>query len=287
MANLRAIRTRINSVKSTQQITRAMKLVSGAKLRRAEERIKRFRPYAAELSVTLEALLSREEGLDHPLLQTGVQAAPPMLVVVTSDRGLCGAFNSNIIKKVLSHADENKIDVANAVFFTIGRKAVDQARRRGWHTLGSLAPLPEPPTPEVISGIAGTIQEAFLKGVVSSVHVIYNCFVNALTQTVQVRQLLPLSAGAGQSDNRMPFLTEPKPHQVLEMLVPQLLEAQVEGALLDSIAGEHGARMTAMDAANNNAKEVIAKLTLNYNRARQANITSELLDIVNGANAVD
>ena len=287
MANLRAIKTRIVSVKSTQQITRAMKLVSGAKLRRAEERIKRFRPYAAELSTTLEALLAREEGLDHPLMQAGTTTAPPLFVVITSDRGLCGAFNSSVIKKVLSHAEETKLNLKDAVFYTIGRKSTDQARRRNWTTLGKLAPLPEPPTPETVGNIAGVVQDAFLQGAVSSVHLVYNRFVNALTQTVMVRQLLPLTAGSTKASSLVPFLTEPKPHEVLETLAPQLLQAQIEGALLDSIAGEHGARMTAMDAANNNAKDVISKLTLTYNRARQAAITSELLDIVNGANAVD
>lgn len=289
MSNLRAIKKRIGTVRNTQQITRAMKLVSGAKLRRAEERVRAFRPYADELRQTLTSLVARGEGLQHPLLQPGSSQAPRLYVLVSSDRGLCGAFNSNIIRTTLRHLEEEGLSPNDVVFYTVGRKSTEQAKRRGWQTLGSVAPLPEPPSPELVARIAGDLTEAFLAGAVGQVRIVYNQFINALTQRVDVAPLLPLSSDVEQPSGgaQIPYLTEPDPSGVLQALAPRLVEAQVEGALLDSIAGEHGARMTAMDSATTNASDMIHRLTLTYNRARQAAITSELLDIINGANSID
>ncbi|RMF19366.1 MAG: F0F1 ATP synthase subunit gamma, partial [Candidatus Dadabacteria bacterium] len=169
MSNLRAIKKRIGTVRNTQQITRAMKLVSGAKLRRAEERVRAFRPYADELRQTLTSLVARGEGLQHPLLQPGSSQAPRLYVLVSSDRGLCGAFNSNIIRTTLRHLEEEGLSPNDVVFYTVGRKSTEQAKRRGWQTLGSVAPLPEPPSPELVARIAGDLTEAFLAGAVGQV----------------------------------------------------------------------------------------------------------------------
>lgn len=285
--NLRAIRKRISSVKSTRQITRAMKMVSGAKLRRAEERINAFRPYADELMTQVRSLAARSEGLTHPLLEGGVETAPPLFVLITSDRGLCGAFNANVIKQMIYYGEDNHLDLSQAVFYTVGRKAAEQVARRKWTLLGKQTQCPEPPTPEFTGAIVDTLVDAFRQGAVSSVTLVYNQFVNALSQKVTFQPLLPLPLTPQAGASRVEYLAEPEAQQLFDVLLPQAVSAQVERALLDNLAGEHGARMAAMDAASSNASDMIEKLTLNYNRARQAAITSELLDIVNGANAVE
>lgn len=284
--SLRAIRKRISSVRSTQQITRAMKMVSGAKFRRAEERIRAFSPYARELQATLGALAARREMLDHPLFETGTAGAPPLFVVVGSDRGLCGAFNTNVFKQLRWALEDRGIDPKAAVFFGVGRKARDFIRRRGWTELGALSPLPEPPPPDVVAELAATLADAFRHGVVGEVHVVYNHFVNALVQKVQFEPLLPMPQPTG-TDLRVEHLTEPGADELVGRLVPEVFAARLEAILLDSLAGEHGARMTAMDSATKNASQMIGSLTLQYNRARQAAITSELLDIINGTNSID
>jgi F-type H+-transporting ATPase subunit gamma len=284
--NLRTIRKRITSVRSTQQITRAMKMVSGAKFRRAEERVRTFLPYARELETTLGALAARRETLTHPLLEAGVDGAPPLFVVVGSDRGLCGAFNTNVFKQLRYTLEDRGIDPKDAVFYPIGRKSRDFIRRRGWTVLGALAPLPEPPTADVVAELAAALADAFRSGVVGEVHVVYNHFVNALVQKVQIEPLLPMPQATGTLTH-VPHLTEPGAEALAQRLVPEVFASRLETILLDSLAGEHGARMTAMDSATKNASEMIGGLTLQYNRARQAAITSELLDIINGTNSID
>ncbi len=287
MANLRAIKKRITSVKSTQQITRAMKMVSGAKLRRAEERVRAFRPYVDELDLTLQSVLAREPELNHPLLQPGSTSAPHLYVLVTSDRGLCGAFNSNVIKQMIFHAEDNNLDLGNLAFYPVGKKGLEQLNRRKWNALATLTDIPEPPDAQWVAELAGNITEAFMDGAVSGVTLVYNQFINALRQEVTFDPLLPLSPGKVEVTNLTPFLAEPKSDELLDELAPRLVAAKLEGMLLDSIAGAHGARMAAMDAASSNASEMIEKLTLQFNRARQAAITGELLDIVNGTNAIE
>lgn len=286
MSNLRAIKKRIGSVRNTRQITRAMKMVSGAKFRRAEDRIRGFRPYAHELQNSLETLIARDETISHPLMQAGVEGAPPLFVLVSSDRGLCGAFNTNVFKHTRWTLEDREIAPEAAVFYPIGRKARDFVRRRGWTTLGETVAVPEPPSPDLLVRVADTLTDAFLTGVVSSVTLVYNQFVNALVQKVVVEPFLPLERPSDAS-MQMPHLSEPARDRFADFLLPRLVTARLESVLLDSMAGEHGARMTAMDSASNNASDMIAKLTLTYNRARQAAITSELLDIINGKNAIE
>jgi len=288
MSNLRAIKKRIQSVKNTRQITRAMKMVSGAKFRRAEERVRHFEPYADRFNQATAAILNREEALTHPLLREGISQAPPLVVLVAADRGLCGAFNANVFKAATYHLEDQGIDPADVVFYAVGRKAREFVQRRKWTLFGDLTPVPEPPTPDTICEISAKLSEAFLAGVVGSVTIVYNHFLNALTQRVQTRQLLPLELPAPeQSASLTPPLAEPQAPDLLMELLPRILDLNIERIMLDSLAGEHGARMTAMDSASSNAEDMIDTLTLTYNRARQASITSELLDIINGKNATE
>jgi F-type H+-transporting ATPase subunit gamma len=289
--SLRDIRRRIGSVKSTQQITKAMKMVAAAKLRRAQEAITKARPYAVLLEQALSRIASRaaaEETPAHPLLV----ARPPRvaeLVVITSDRGLAGGFNSNIGRRAQRFLVENGDKYETIHVSTIGRKGRDFLRARrvtvrkdfpGVHAKLSFGKAHE---------LAAEYAGRFLSGEVDAVFLVYNEFKSAIAQKVTLKQLLPVeteagAAGAGAAG--VDFLYEPPRAKLLEDLVPRHLDTQMWRALLDSAASEHGARMTAMESASKNAGELIASLTLQYNRARQAYITKELMEIVSGAEAL-
>jgi len=286
--SLRDIRRRIGSVKSTQQITKAMKMVAAAKLRRAQEAVTRARPYASLLEQALTRVASRsaaEEGAAHPLL-----ASRPVkrveLVVITSDRGLAGGFNSNIVRRAQRFLVETADNHDEVAVSTIGRKGRDSLRARkvamrkdyaGVHGKLSFARAHE---------IAGELSERFLSGEVDAVFLLFNGFKSAIAQVVTLKQLLPVETGPAEATASVDFLYEPGRTDLLADLVPRHLDVQVWRALLDSAASEHGARMTAMEAATKNASEMIAALSLQYNRARQAYITKELMEIVSGAEAL-
>jgi F-type H+-transporting ATPase subunit gamma len=290
MATLRDIRRRINSVKSTQQITRAMKLVAAAKLRRAQERIVEARPYSYKMGEVLSDLALRTPRELHPLLasrEAGIRRK--MLVVISGDRGLCGAFNSNIIRRSLeflrAHQDDPEISLTLMV---VGRKVRDFYRRRGQYTVRSeYANLFDKLAYSHAAQIAQDFTRAYLAEEVDEVHLVYNEFKSVATQRVVVEQLLPIQpAEVPEGTPVVEFIFEPSPAAVLERLLPKHVEVQVYRGLMESLAAEYGARMTAMENATKNASEMIDLLTLQFNKARQERITKELLEIVGGAEAL-
>jgi F-type H+-transporting ATPase subunit gamma len=286
--SLRDIRRRIGSVKSTQQITKAMKMVAAAKLRRAQEAITKARPYAVLLEQALSRIAARaaaEETAAHPLLV----ARPPRvaeLVVITSDRGLAGGFNSNIGRRAQRFLVENSDRYDQIQVSTIGRKGRDFLRARKVALRKDFTGVHAQLSHEKAHEIATEYAARFLSGEVDAVFLVYNEFKSAIAQKVTLRQLLPVETEAGGEGAGIDFLYEPERGRLLEDLVPRHLDTQVWRALLDSAASEHGARMTAMESASKNAGELIASLTLQYNRARQAYITKELMEIVSGAEAL-
>ena len=290
MPSLRDIRRRIGSVRSTQQITKAMKMVAAAKLRRAQDAIQRARPYAVLLEQALGRIAERgggDEDAGHPLLEPR-QLRQVELVAITSDRGLAGGFNSNIGRRVQRFLVENADRFPRIELATIGRKGRDYLRARRLPIRKDFTGVHAQLTFDKAREIAREYAERVLSGEVDGVFLVYNEFKSAITQKVTLKQLLPVETAGGEGEPAagVDFLYEPARDVLLRDLVPRHLRIQVWRALLDSAASEHGARMTAMDAASRNARELIGKLTLQYNRARQAYITKELMEIVGGAEAL-
>ena len=285
MANLKSIKKRIVSVKNTRQITKAMKMVSAAKLRRAQENVVAARPYAGKLAEVLERLAKTQESDANPLMvkRDGGRA---LLVVVTSDRGLCGGFNANLSKAADRFMKERKGDFSEMTLMTIGRKGYEFLRNR--HTVrkhhGNIFSTLSYQTAALL---AAELIEGYLAEEYDEVFIIYNAFKSVMSQDITLEQLLPIAAKAGEEDEvGTEYIYEPSKGALLDELLPKHIEVQVFKALLESVASEHGARMTAMDAASKNATEMIAKLTLIYNRARQAAITTELMEIISGAESI-
>lgn len=287
MPSLRDIKRRITSVQNTQQITRAMRMVSAAKLRRAQEAILAARPYAEKLEEVLSAVASRAEGVDHPLLRHR-PIRRVELVVMTSDRGLAGAFNSNITRLAQRFLWENEKAYEKIQISTIGRKGADFFRSRGIETRKDYTGVFEALTFEQAQAIAKELREAYEHDELDAVLLLYNEFASAMVQRPSLVQLLPIRPD--QEEEQAPegadYLYEPNAQEVLGELLPRHLEVQVWRALLESVASEHAARMVAMENATKNSGELIAKYTLQYNRARQAYITTELMEIVSGAEAL-
>jgi F-type H+-transporting ATPase subunit gamma len=286
--SLRDIRRRISSVKSTQQITKAMKMVAAAKLRRAQEAITRARPYAALLEQALTRVASRggaEESAAHPLL-----ASRPVkrveLVVITSDRGLAGGFNSNVVRRAQRFLTENADKYEEITVSTIGKKGRDSLKARKVALRKDYTGVHAKLSFEKAHEIAGELSARFLSGEVDAVFLLFNEFKNAIAQVVRLKQFLPVETGPAEATASVDFLYEPSRTELLADIVPRHLDVQVFRALLDSGASEHGARMTAMEAATRNADEMIGALSLQYNRARQAYITKELSEIVSGAESL-
>jgi len=294
MPTLRDIRRRITSVKSTQQITRAMKLVAAAKLRRAQERILEARPYARKMQDVLSDLALRSPRKLHPLLaihagEDGVVGGRKLLVVVSSDRGLCGAFNSNIIRRSLdflrSYQDDPDITLTLVV---VGRKVRDFYRRREQYAIRSeYANFFDRLAYNHAAQIGQDLIRAYVEEQANEVHLVYNEFKSAVSQRVVVEQLLPIQPAPVSPDGEVTeFLFEPSPAVLLERLLPKHIEVQIYRALMESLASEYGARMTSMENATRNAAELIDVLTIQFNKARQERITKELLEIVGGAEAL-
>ena len=286
MATLRDIRRRIRSVESTQKITRAMKLVAAAKLRRAQERILAARPYAVKMAELLASLVRRAEGEAHPLL---VRRPPTRkrLVVISADKGLCGAFNSNILRASLGFLREQ--GETSLTLVVVGKKARDFYRRRPYQIKSEMLGFFDHLAYSHAQELAGGLMQEYLAGEVDEVHLMYNEFRSVAVQRVKREQLLPIEpaeAAEGQGQAGGDYIYEPSPEAILAALLPRHVTTQVYRALMESVAGEYGARMTAMEAATKNAKEMIGVLTIQYNKARQERITKELLDIVGGAEAL-
>ncbi|HKC05787.1 MAG TPA: ATP synthase F1 subunit gamma [Methylomirabilota bacterium] len=289
MATLRDIRRRIRSVESTQKITRAMKLVAAAKLRRAQERIVSARPYAVKMAELLSSLVRRAEGEAHPLLVRR-PAARKRLVIITADKGLCGAFNSNILRASLAFLREQ--GETSVTLVVVGKKARDFYRRRQWEVKSEMLGFFDRLAYSHAQELAGGLMQEYLAGEVDEVHLMFNEFRSVAVQRVKREQLLPIESGAasegegGAEGAPGDYIYEPSPEAILAALLPRHVTTQVYRALMESVAGEYGARMTAMEAATKNAKEMISVLSIQYNKARQERITKELLDIVGGAEAL-
>jgi F-type H+-transporting ATPase subunit gamma len=285
MATLQDIRRRIRSVQSTQKITRAMKLVAAAKLRRAQERILEARPYARSMA-RLVGALARGLGEDkHPLLAR--RAGPRKLyVVITADKGLCGAFNANLLRRAAELLRGSPADTA--AVWALGRKARDFFRRRPWPVRGERIGVLDRLSFAHARDLAGALMQSYLEDEADEIWLVFNEFRSVAVQRVVVQRLLPIEApeGAEPAAAGVEYLYEPDAATILAALLPRHVEVQVYRALLESAAGEQGARMTAMEAATKNAQEMIGLLTIQYNKARQERITKELLDIVGGAEAL-
>ena len=282
MATLRDIRRRIRSVESTQKITRAMKLVAASKLRRAQERIVAARPYAVKMSELMSNLVVRTEAERHALLRRRA-GGRRRLVVITADKGLCGAFNSNILRASLHFLRE--AGGADLTLVVVGKKARDFYRRRPWTVKSEMLGFFDRLAYSHAQELAGQLMAAYLAEEVDEVQLMYNEFRSVAVQRVTREQLLPIEPGTGAAATT-DYLYEPGPDAILASLLPRHVTTQVFRALMESVAGEYGARMTAMEAATKNAKEMIDVLTIQYNKARQERITKELLDIVGGAEAL-
>ncbi|MGA7614937.1 MAG: ATP synthase F1 subunit gamma [Thermoanaerobaculia bacterium] len=276
------IRRRIRSVRNTQQITKAMKMVAAAKLRRAQERIVSARPYAGALQEVLRSVASRVRA-DHPLLHVRDERRV-LVLVVTADKGLCGAFNGNVIRAAQNALVTEEWD--EAALLPIGRKANDYFRRRDWPIRYQAVNIMQAMTPEVARDLARVIIGDYQDEKIDAVYVVYNEFKSVIQQIVRMERLLPLMRDTAEASVEMDYLYEPSPEEILRQLLPKFVEFQIYRALLESAAAEQAARMTAMEAATRNATDVIDSLTLTYNRIRQASITKEIIEIVSGAAAL-
>jgi len=287
MAALKDIRKRIGSVKSTQKITRAMKLVAGARLRKAQENIERLRPYALKTYEVLSGVAARA-GADedvHPLLARR-EPKSVMLVVLTSDRGLAGAFNSNICKAAYARWKELEAEGSDVCFGIIGRKGRDYFTRRDANIRHDFLGVFEDLSVDKAGEIGRYIVEDYTSLDLDACYLVYNEFKSAINQQVVIEPFLPIEPMELAEDQLGDFIYEPNQQALLDNLLPMYVEVEIYRALLESVASEHGARMTAMDAATNNASDMIDRLTLQYNRARQAAITKELMEIIGGAEAL-
>ena len=283
MANLKEIRNRIASVSSTMQITSAMKMVSAAKLKKAQDAITAMRPYAnklTELLQNLSATLDADSGSKYSE-QRDVKNV--LIVAITSNRGLCGAFNSNIIKQANLVAERYD---ANVSVVAIGKKAND-ALSKNLEVISNQSPVYDDLTFDNVAEIAEMLMEKFESKAVDKIEIIYNKFKNAATQEIMTEQFLPIEAVEGDTNVNLDYIFEPSKEEIVETLIPKSLKTQLYKSIRDSFASEHGARMTAMHKATDNATELRDQLKLTYNKARQASITNEILEIVGGAEALN
>lgn len=290
MATLRDIKRRIVGVKNTQQITKAMKMVAAARLRRAQENILNARPYSKKISEVLQSLLIIEKSFNN-LLFTEREVKKVAVVVVTSDRGLCGSFNMNIIRTAEELIKNQLADFYtqnNIILYCVGKKGNDHFTKRDYKVVGSYPGIFSHLKFEFASNLMKELTTKYVAGEIDKVFVIYNEFRSVIQQKTTVEQLLPIKPFDSSSSELIgvDYIYEPNKTKIIETLLPKHLNAQMWRFLLESYAAELGARMTAMDMATENAKELIRTLQLTYNKERQASITKEILEIVSGANAL-
>jgi F-type H+-transporting ATPase subunit gamma len=291
MANLKEVRIRITSVQSTQQITKAMKMVSAAKLKRATNAITQLRPYANKLKDILANLSASLEGSSSPFIQER-EPNKVLIVVVSSNRGLAGAFNMNVIKaanNLIAEKYSSQYQNGNVQIIAIGKKAQDFYQKRNYNVIGNNDEVYSALTFENVTKITDAIMAGFIKGNFDKVELVYNHFRNAAVQIVTTEQLLPLQKTEDDkvSKSNVDYILEPSQQDIVEQLIPKSIKIQLYRAVLDSHASEHGARMTSMDKATENAGDLLKALKLSYNQARQAAITTELTEIVSGAAALN
>lgn len=285
MANLKEIRSRIASVSSTMQITSAMKMVSAAKLKKAQDAITAMRPYADTLTELLQNLSGSIEDASGSVFATERPVEKVLLVAITSNRGLCGGFNSNIIKEVVAQRDSNytgkQVDV-----FTIGKKGND-ILSKDFSVADNRGDVFDDLTFANVAAVADQLMEHYANGDYDRIDLVYNRFKNAATQLVTSEQFLPIAPVEAETASTSDYIYEPAQEEIVSTLIPKALKTQLFKALRDSFASEHGARMTAMHKATDNATELRDQLKLTYNKARQAAITNEILEIVGGAEALN
>jgi len=291
MANLKDLRTRINSVKSTRQITSAMKMVAAARLRKAQNRIIQLRPYANKLHKLISTLsnnLNEEEGNNYSTVRDEENI---LIILITSNRGLCGAFNSVAIKNAFNLADnvyKSQLNKGNVHFLAIGKKGADHLKRKKYNLVDSKNELFDSLSFETVAPLAENIMKQFINEEYDRIELVYNQFKNAAVQNITTEQFLPVVINEEEEGKNPPFyIFEPDKERIIEELIPKSLKIQFYKAIIDSFVAENGARMTAMHKATDNATELIRDLNLEYNKARQNAITKELLDIVGGAEALN
>ncbi|WP_268122980.1 ATP synthase F1 subunit gamma [Roseivirga pacifica] len=289
MASLKEVKERIKSVSSTQQITKAMKMVAAAKLRRAQDRTVQLRPYSEKLSALLANVSSgnSDAGFDTYAVEREVKKV--LIVPVTSDRGLCGAFNTNIFKAVRAMMQTNNLSDGDVEILPIGRKSYDFFRKKGFTVIDNYYEVFGDLTFDNVREAAEFAMEGFVNENYDRVVLVYNEFKNVATQIVRTEQFLPIqeiTPEAGEATTNTDYIYEPSKTFIIEELIPKSLKIQFYKAVLESNASEHGARMTAMGKATDNAGELLKELKLTYNRTRQAAITKEILEIVGGAEAL-
>ncbi|WP_343304031.1 ATP synthase F1 subunit gamma [Chitinophaga niabensis] len=289
---LKEVRNRIKSIQSTQQITKAMKMVSAAKLRRAQDAILQMRPYAVKLQEMLQNIVSSSEGDIDLALAANRQVEKVLLVAITSDRGLCGAYNSNVIKltkQAIREKYATQYAKGQVEILPIGKKAWEHFTKNGYKVNDKYWQLFSHLTFENVKAAAAVAMEGFISGEYDAVDIIYSEFKNAATQRFKIEQFLPIAkveTVEGASTQKADYIFEPEKDTLIAELMPKILNTQFFKAVLDGHASEHGARMTAMDKATENAGELLRSLKIEYNRARQAAITTELTEIVSGAAAL-
>ena len=290
MAGLKEIRTRIASVKTTRQVTSAMKMVSAAKLKKAQDAILQIRPYAEKLQEILTSLSSSLENVEDSAYTQTREPKKVLLILVSSNRGLCGGFNSNISKKAIEVANTKyaqQLQLGNLDFMCIGKQGARQLKHRGYKVVADENDLFDALTFENVSNVAEECMKSFADKNYDRIELVYNQFKNAAVQVQAAEQFLPVKMEESENNDNFDFIYEPSKEHIIQELIPRSLKIQFYKALLDSNAAEHGARMTAMHQATDNASDLIGSLTLEYNKARQAAITGEILEIVSGAEALN
>ena len=284
MASMRDIKRRKNSVTSTQQITKAMKLVSTVKLQKARTRAEKTNPYTEQMYKTVSSMMRKSGNINHPYLTAG-ESERKAVIVITSNRGLAGGYNSNVVK-LITNGDFKKEELD---IYALGSKGHDMLARRGYHIVENRSDIMEDPTYTDASNLCRRVLDSFAKGEVGEIYLAYTHFKNTVTHIPTLVKLLPVDTTGMEEveeDNVM-MNFEPNTEEALDMIIPKYVTSLFYGALVEAVASENGARMQAMDSATSNADEIISDLTLKFNRARQGAITQELTEIIAGANAIN
>ncbi|WP_350343524.1 ATP synthase F1 subunit gamma [Proteinivorax tanatarense] len=279
MQGIRDIKRRIKTVKNTQQITKAMEMVAASKLRKAQSLAYATRPYEKSLKELAGRVLTAGGDVQHKLLQPS-QEGKPGYILITADRGLCGGYNTNVIKKALT------IDKDNCYMIAVGKKGKEALKRQDYNIVAEFTDIGDLPSYNQARSIFETASQLLEQGVFSELNIIYTEFINAMQQNVVLDKLIPVENNENDGKDNV-YLYEPSAQQVLDTLIPKYLTGRIYRSLVESKASEHGARMTAMGSATDNASDMIHELTLSFNKARQASITQELIEIVSGAQALD
>lgn len=286
MPSLRDLRTRIQSVKNTRQITNAMKMVSAAKLRRATAAATNARPYQQALTGTLQRVAAKAGDVEHPLLTARSEVKKVVLVVFSSDRGLCGGFNNALVRRTDEMARGIKEEGKEVIVRTFGKRARDGMRARGWNVVDARAELKPALFDAETQRLSTILTDSLIAGELDEAWLCFNQYKSALSQPPTFTKILPLSISSSEAASNAEYIYEPGAAVILGILLPLYLRTLIFQAFLETEAGEHAARMAAMDAATRNASDLIDRLTLEYNRSRQATITKELIEIISGAEAL-